>query len=84
MVYDTVREARAQWNPVWVVVDGSTDGTAAGLMAMAAQDDGLHVFALPKNQGKGAAARRKLSGSYRVRATQTHPRLLRHGFSNNR
>ena len=55
MVYDTVREARAQWNPVWVVVDGSTDGTAAGLMAMAAQDDGLHVFALPKNQGKGAA-----------------------------
>ena len=54
-VYDTVREARAQWNPVWVVVDGSTDGTAAGLMAMAAQDDGLHVFVLPKNQGKGAA-----------------------------
>ncbi len=55
MVYDTVREARAQWNPVWVVVDGSTDGTAAGLIAMAAQDDGLHVFVLPKNQGKGAA-----------------------------
>ncbi len=54
-VYDTVREARAQWNPVWVVVDGSTDGTAAGLLEMAAQDDGLRVFVLPKNQGKGAA-----------------------------
>ena len=54
-VYDTVREARAQWNPVWVVVDGSTDGTAAGLIEMAAQDDGLHVLALPENQGKGAA-----------------------------
>ena len=54
-VYDTVREARAQWNPVWVVVDGSTDGTADGLIEMAAQDDGLHVLVLPENQGKGAA-----------------------------
>ncbi len=54
-VYDTVREARAYWNPVWVVVDGSTDGTAAGLIDMAAQDAGLQVFVLPENQGKGAA-----------------------------
>lgn len=54
-VYDTVREARAQWNPVWVVVDGSTDGTAQGLQAMAAQDPGLTVLVLPRNQGKGAA-----------------------------
>ena len=28
-VEDTVRSARAQWNPVWVVVDGSTDGSTA-------------------------------------------------------
>jgi glycosyltransferase involved in cell wall biosynthesis len=54
-VYDTVREARAHWNPVWVVVDGSTDGTAAGLLDMAAQDDGLRVMVLSRNQGKGAA-----------------------------
>ncbi|MFZ3127519.1 MAG: glycosyltransferase family 2 protein [Rhodoferax sp.] len=54
-VYDTVREARAHWNPVWVVVDGSTDGTADGLCALAAQDDGLRVITLPTNQGKGAA-----------------------------
>lgn len=54
-VYATVRAARAQWNPVWVVVDGSTDGTAAGLQAMAASDPGLHVFVLPVNAGKGAA-----------------------------
>ena len=29
----TVRAARAQWNPVWVVIDGSTDGTPEGLRA---------------------------------------------------
>jgi glycosyltransferase involved in cell wall biosynthesis len=54
-VYETVAQARAQWNPVWVVVDGSTDGTAAVLQDMAARDDGLRVFVLPQNQGKGAA-----------------------------
>lgn len=54
-VYDTVREARAHWNPVWVVVDGSTDGTTAGLLDMAAQDPGLRVMVQSHNQGKGAA-----------------------------
>jgi hypothetical protein len=54
-VYDTVREARAQWTPVWVVVDGSSDGTAEGLQRMAAGDPGLKVMVLPHNQGKGAA-----------------------------
>ena len=54
-VYETVRSARAQWTPVWVVVDGSTDDSAAGLQAMAAQDTGLHVIVLPQNVGKGAA-----------------------------
>jgi glycosyltransferase involved in cell wall biosynthesis len=54
-VLATVRAARAQWNPVWVVVDGSTDGTAAQLQALAAADDGLEVIVLPENRGKGAA-----------------------------
>ncbi|RZL35204.1 MAG: glycosyltransferase family 2 protein [Rubrivivax sp.] len=54
-VYATVRAARARWAPVWVVVDGSTDGTAAGLQALAATDPGLRVWVLPKNCGKGAA-----------------------------
>ena len=54
-VYQTVAEARAQWNPVWVVVDGSTDGTAQGLQDMAARDPGLRVAVLPVNSGKGAA-----------------------------
>ena len=55
IVYDTVRAARAAWSPVWVVVDGSSDGTADGLRAMAAGDPGLRVEVLPRNVGKGAA-----------------------------
>jgi glycosyltransferase involved in cell wall biosynthesis len=54
-VYETVRTARQYWNPVWVVVDGSTDGTPQGLQAMAAEDAGLRVVVLPKNMGKGSA-----------------------------
>lgn len=54
-VYETVRAARRYWDPVWVVVDGSTDGTVAGLRSMAAGDPGLRVIVLPRNQGKGAA-----------------------------
>ena len=54
-VYETVAQARAQWNPVWVVVDGSSDGTGAGLQQMAAQDPGLKIWLLSHNQGKGAA-----------------------------
>jgi glycosyltransferase involved in cell wall biosynthesis len=54
-VYETVRLARQYWQPVWVVVDGSVDGTAAGLQAMASEDAGLRVIVLPQNQGKGAA-----------------------------
>ena len=54
-VYDTVRGAREHWNPVWVVVDGSSDGTREGLEAMAAADPGLRVLVLPANRGKGSA-----------------------------
>lgn len=54
-VIETVSAARAQWTPVWVVVDGSTDGTAEQLQDLAANDDGLRVIVLPENRGKGAA-----------------------------
>ncbi len=54
-VYDTVHAARARWAPVWVVVDGSSDGTPAGLQDMAANDPQLKVLVLSQNQGKGAA-----------------------------
>ncbi len=55
LVCTTVREAREHWNPVWVVVDGSTDASAAALQVMAAADPGLRVHVLPQNAGKGAA-----------------------------
>ncbi len=54
-VFETVRAAREQWDPVWVVVDGSTDGTAAGLLEMARSDPGLRVLIREKNGGKGSA-----------------------------
>lgn len=54
-VRDTVRGARHHWSPVWVVVDGSTDGSTDWLQQEAAADPGLRVIVLPRNQGKGAA-----------------------------
>ena len=54
-LFATVAEARAQWNPVWVVIDGSTDGTGAELQRRTADDPGVRVLRLPENQGKGAA-----------------------------
>jgi glycosyltransferase involved in cell wall biosynthesis len=54
-VYETLRAARQQWSPVWVVVDGSNDGTAAGLQKLAEADTALRVIVLPRNGGKGAA-----------------------------
>ena len=54
-LFSTVDAARAQWEPVWVVVDGSTDGTGERVAQRAAGDPGLRVWQLPHNQGKGAA-----------------------------
>jgi glycosyltransferase involved in cell wall biosynthesis len=54
-VFETVRAARQFWNPVWVVVDGSTDDSPQRLQGMAAQDEGLSVIRLAHNRGKGAA-----------------------------
>jgi glycosyltransferase involved in cell wall biosynthesis len=51
----TVRAALANWNPVWVVIDGSTDDSPARLAALAAEEPGLKVIGLDKNRGKGAA-----------------------------
>ncbi|MFX6035680.1 glycosyltransferase family 2 protein, partial [Acinetobacter baumannii] len=43
------------WDPVWVVVDGSDDGTAEELLSLARQDPGLRVLIRPRNGGKGSA-----------------------------
>lgn len=54
-VFETVRAARERWAPVWVVVDGSTDGTTARLVELAAGDPDIEVFVHRRNCGKGAA-----------------------------
>ncbi len=52
----TVRGALAEWQPVWVVVDGSTDGSDRVLDALVVEFAGaLRVIRLPQNQGKGSA-----------------------------
>ena len=42
-------------HPVWVVVDGSTDGSAEALRALAQSDPQLRVLMRATNGGKGAA-----------------------------
>ena len=54
-VFETVQGALAHWEPVWVVVDGSTDGTARGLQELAAKQPALRVIVRDRNYGKGAA-----------------------------
>jgi len=55
VVTSTVSAALAYWNPVWVVVDGSTDGSTSELLRLAETRPALRVIELPENRGKGAA-----------------------------
>jgi glycosyltransferase involved in cell wall biosynthesis len=59
-VHETVRAARQYWNPVWIIIDGSSDGTPVTLQRMAQDDAGLAIIELPSNTGKGAAVLRGL------------------------
>ncbi len=49
----TVQEALKSWQPVWVVIDGSKDGSAEAVVD--ARLPGVKVIVLPENRGKGAA-----------------------------
>jgi glycosyltransferase involved in cell wall biosynthesis len=62
---DTVRGALAHWSPVWVILDGCTDGSAAALAREFAGHPALRVLPLPANRGKGAAV---LAGLHAARA----------------
>ncbi|MDR0901360.1 MAG: glycosyltransferase family 2 protein [Opitutaceae bacterium] len=55
LLLSTVRGALARWRPVWVVVDGSTDGGAEAVARLAREEPGLRVITRAKNGGKGAA-----------------------------
>jgi len=50
---ETLRQTCAIWRDVWVVVDGSTDGSDVEAEALGLQ--GLRVIRLAKHSGKGAA-----------------------------
>lgn len=60
----TVLGALAQWSPVWVVVDGSTDNSLQTLSALQAAHPQLHVIHLPQNVGKGAAVLHGLEAAH--------------------
>jgi glycosyltransferase involved in cell wall biosynthesis len=55
LLEETVRQALAEWAPVWVVVDGSTDGSRRALDTLASADKRLTVIDRGLNGGKGAA-----------------------------
>ena len=54
-VFETVKAALDVWTPVWVVVEGSSDGSGELLQRMANFEPDLRVLILPENRGKGAA-----------------------------
>lgn len=51
----TVAGALAQWSPVWIVDDGSTDDSTAAARALAARDPRVRLIVRDRNGGKGAA-----------------------------
>jgi len=61
----TLRGALEAWPEVWVVIDGSTDGSDRGLEALQPAHAGLRILRCPENQGKGAAV---LKGAEAARA----------------
>lgn len=51
----TVQEALQQWQPVWIVVDGSSDGSVEPLLEWAKREGDVRVLIRAENGGKGAA-----------------------------
>jgi glycosyltransferase involved in cell wall biosynthesis len=52
---EVVAEVLRYWQPVLVVVDGSTDESEKTVLDLATTDSALNVIVLPQNRGKGAA-----------------------------
>jgi glycosyltransferase involved in cell wall biosynthesis len=71
---ETVGDAQQTWSPVWVVLDGSTDGSAKALRPLTGSDDDLRVLCLRRNQGKGAAVLHGIEAA--ARAGFTHALIM--------
>jgi glycosyltransferase involved in cell wall biosynthesis len=54
-LFETAADALHHWRHVWIVIDGSTDGSGEALTALGQQNDGLRVIKRNRNGGKGAA-----------------------------
>ncbi len=55
LLVETVRAALLQWPDVWLVIDGSTDGSDREVEGLLPDFQGLRVIKQGSNQGKGAA-----------------------------
>jgi glycosyltransferase involved in cell wall biosynthesis len=52
---ETLTAARRAWQPVWVVIDGSTDGSDRLVAEYARSEEGVEVIRRATNGGKGQA-----------------------------
>lgn len=52
---ETVVAAARAWRPVWVVIDGSTDGSERAVQDLALSETGFGIIHRSTNEGKGAA-----------------------------
>ena len=54
IVVDVVQAVADRWAPVWVMIDGSDDGSPEQLAALAETLPDLRIFRFPENRGKGS------------------------------
>ncbi len=68
IVIDVVRQALAVWQPVWVIIDGSNDGSEIALQALEKTEPHLRILMHTTNHGKGSAvytgAQKALANGY--------------------
>ncbi len=69
LLAEVVGAVAARWLPVWVVVDGSTDGSEAAVVAMA-ESSGVRCLVLGENVGKGGAVLEGLRAARKAGMTQ--------------
>ncbi len=68
VVLDVVRDLAPHGLPIWIMIDGSDDGTPERLAELAESLESVRLFHFPRNRGKGSvmleAARRALDEGF--------------------